>query len=313
VFISEFGRTETLAAGLVNAATPTAVVYTGTDSTPMPGSSGPIAPTPPPGLDDPERPFMICLGAGYRHKNRVFAIEILDQLRHRGWDGMLVLAGPAPPGGGSGDAEAAHRAARGLDADVIDLGQVSEPERLWLVERAVLSLYPTVSEGFGLIPFESAALGTPTLTSRQASLGEVLPEELVAMDGYDLGAWADEAWRLIHDRAVAAANVDAIAQHTEFTWERSARRALELIDEVAARPRNRCAALSAEGAVVSLPAPAATAAGPAPSDALEATIGRLAGVDGLKRVIAPDGSRRQGAVRRAANWLRRQRQRLSAR
>jgi GT2 family glycosyltransferase len=313
VFISEFGRTETLAAGLLTADTPHAVVFTGTDSTPAPDTPGPMAPTPPAGLGDAERPFMICLGAGYRHKNRVLAIEILDELRRRGWDGMLVLAGPAPPGGGSGDDEAARIAARGLKTDVVDLGSVTEPERLWLLERALVSLYPTVSEGFGLIPFESAALGTPTLTSRQASLGEVIPDQVVTMDGYDPDAWADEAWRLIGDPGAAAANVDAIAQHTEFTWARSARLALDVIELVVTRPRNRTSALLAEGSVVALATSPSSPEGPEPPDALEATIGRLAGVSGLKRVIAPDGSRRQGVVRRAANWLRRQRQRLSAR
>ena len=38
-------------------------------------------------------------------------------------------------------------------------------------------LYPTVQEGFGLVPFEAARAGVPCLFAAQTSLAEVLPRE----------------------------------------------------------------------------------------------------------------------------------------
>jgi GT2 family glycosyltransferase/glycosyltransferase involved in cell wall biosynthesis len=312
-FISEFGRTETLAAGSLGVDTVTAVVYTGTDAPQLPSTPAVAESARPPALSDTERPFIICLGAGYRHKNRVFAIEVLGELRRRGWDGILVLAGPLPPGGGSADAEAATIERLALTDNVIDIGPVSEAERLWLLSSAALSLYPTVSEGFGLIPFESAALATPTLSSLQGSLAEVLPDGLTTMDGFDLNAWADEAWLLIHDDGASRDNVEAITRQNGFTWARSARLALNLIDEVLRRPRHRTTAIWSDGCVVAALAPAASRGVEQPQSIrvarLERMIAGLAQRAPIKRVVAPEGSRRQAMVRRQANWLRRQQQR----
>lgn len=314
VFISEFGRAETMAAGSLVPGTPNAVVYTGVDSTPVsPATEQPGAPAAvPAGLAELNRPFMVCLGAGYRHKNRVFAVSVLAELRQRGWNGVLVFAGPRPPGGGTGDDEAEAIERSGLHDVVIDLGSVSEPERAWLLGSAALSLYPTVSEGFGLIPFESAAFDTPTLTSRQASLAEVLPSDLRAMDGYDISAWADEAWRLLHDTDAAHDNVASIRRRAgEFSWERSATIALGIFDEVMDQPANRVAAVVAEttiGALATVTAPTDTANADDQRDTLDAAIGRLA-AGPLKRMLAPEHSRRQALARRTANALRRQRDR----
>ena len=46
---------------------------------------------------------------------------------------------------------------------VVDLGAVDEPAKARLYRDAAAVLYPTLSEGFGLIPFEAAAAGTPPL------------------------------------------------------------------------------------------------------------------------------------------------------
>ena len=50
----------------------------------------------PPALD--ERPFLLCLGTDFLHKNRVFAMEVFAALRERhAFQGRLVLAGRTPP------------------------------------------------------------------------------------------------------------------------------------------------------------------------------------------------------------------------
>ena len=57
---------------------------------------GPLAPD---GVDRiGDRPFMVCLGADFLHKNRLFAIRVLEALmRSHGFDGVLMLAGPQVP------------------------------------------------------------------------------------------------------------------------------------------------------------------------------------------------------------------------
>ena len=59
---------------------------------------------------------------------------------------------------------------------MLDLGAVSEAEKAWLFERSALVLYPSVIEGFGLVPFEAAAHGSPCMWAPVGSLGELLPK-----------------------------------------------------------------------------------------------------------------------------------------
>ena len=98
-------------------------------------------------------------------------------LRERhGFDGRLVLAGPhARVRHLRSEEEAIWRAAHPLRARRVDLESVDEAEKAWLYANAALVLYPTVREGFGLVPFEAAAAGTPTLWAAHSSLAELLP------------------------------------------------------------------------------------------------------------------------------------------
>jgi glycosyltransferase involved in cell wall biosynthesis len=126
------------------------------------------------GVELDDRPFLLCLGADYQHKNRPFAIALLAALREfSDWNGSLVFAGRHVPYGSSVEDERAALAARPELADaVIDLGSIGEASRSWLMERARAVLYPSLYEGFGLLPFEAARAGIPCLYAPQASLEE---------------------------------------------------------------------------------------------------------------------------------------------
>ena len=87
------------------------VVYIGVDH----ASAAMPLPTPAPGGSSAlgERPMLLCLGTDFRHKNRVFALRLLEALRDgHGWDGTLVLAGPRVSAGSSAGEEAAYLATR---------------------------------------------------------------------------------------------------------------------------------------------------------------------------------------------------------
>src|SRR5204862_800001 len=118
--------------------------------------------------------YLLCLGTDFRHKNRVFALEVVAQLRVRhGWAGRLVFAGPHAAAGTSTEEER-ELLARGRDlaAHTVEAGQVSDEEKQWLVEHAAGVLYPSVYEGVGLIPFEAAEAGVPCVFAWQTALTE---------------------------------------------------------------------------------------------------------------------------------------------
>ena len=174
---------------------------------------------------------MLCIGTDFRHKNRVFALRVLEELQRRhDWPGYLLFVGPRVAEGSSAPDEAEMLALRPRVAGaVIDFAAVSEAEKAWLLERAQLVVYPTVHEGFGLVPFEAADHGVPCMWAKGTSLSELLPDATAGIVPWDVGLSADAALELMRDPAVRRRNIDSIrAAAANLTWARTAAALLEL-------------------------------------------------------------------------------------
>jgi len=193
------------------------------------------------------RPFLLCLGTDFRHKNRVFAMRLLDALRQRhGWEGSLVLAGTHIRNGSSRELEQELLAQRPqLREAVLDLGAVGEQEKAWLIANARAVVYPSVYEGFGLVPFESALLGTPCLFAAQASLADAAPAGTATIVPWDPDASADAAMALLGDAPARAQHVQTLATAARLlSWERAAEAMVEVYREAAVAPVRDAAVLS---------------------------------------------------------------------
>jgi glycosyltransferase involved in cell wall biosynthesis len=202
---------------------------------------------------DAEDELLLCLGTDFRHKNRLFALRTLEQLQSRHyWTGWLLLAGPRVKYGSSRSEEQAFLAAHPSVADhVLDLGPVSGPEREWLLERADLVLYPTVEEGFGLVPFEAAERGTPCLWAAGSALAEVLAPEIAIIVPWDAAATADRAHMVLRDPVERVALIDAVMERgARLRWASTARSLLRLYDDVCRQPPSPAGALARSGGLM---------------------------------------------------------------
>jgi len=137
--------------------------------------------------------LLVCIGADYAHKNRPFALALARALRERhGWDGLLVLAGPHVERGSSREAERAMLEHDPTLASLVrDIGAVDDAGRAWLYAHAQAIVYPTVYEGFGLVPFEAAQAGVPCLYAATAALRELAGEGAATLVPWDADASAD--------------------------------------------------------------------------------------------------------------------------
>jgi glycosyltransferase involved in cell wall biosynthesis len=234
VFCSPHARDDSRAEDLVDDER-AVLVPLGIDHRVVVPDSEPVAPA---GVDG--RPFLLCLGTDFLHKNHPFAFALFERLREiHGFDGRLVLAGPQAARGTSAEEEAAWRAAHPeLAAEVVALGECPEPEKVWLYRNAALVLYPTTFEGFGFIPFEAAEAGAPSLWADQSSMGDLLPSEHAGIVPWDADASAANAARLISDPQARAALVSAVrAAGAELTWDRTVDRLLRVYRDAATAPR----------------------------------------------------------------------------
>jgi glycosyltransferase involved in cell wall biosynthesis len=186
-----------------------------------------------------ERPMIVCVGADYAHKNRPFAIELLRALVEREeWDGSLVLAGAHVHYGASREEERRLLTADdALAARVIDLGPVSEGEKQWLYEHARAVVYPSLYEGFGLIPYEAAAAGAPCLYAAQASLGELADEAAATLVPWSPERSAAAVAPLLHDGPEREAHrALLLAGAARASWPESIERLVQTYTRALAQP-----------------------------------------------------------------------------
>ncbi|HME02940.1 MAG TPA: glycosyltransferase [Solirubrobacteraceae bacterium] len=245
VFFSHHAAQDALSEDLVDPAR-VRVVYIGVDHA-APRSD---EQRPPAGFQTQmHKPFLLCLGTDFKHKNRVFALRLLEALRdEQGWDGTLVLAGPRVAAGSSAGEEAAYLAARPeLAAAVSTLPAVSEPEKAWLLEHCAAVLYPTTFEGFGLMPFEAADHDRPCLFASQTALAEILPSELATLVAWDPRASAQRVNDLLSRPDSVHAHVVAIRRAGgRFTWQSTAESLIDVYGAAATAPAREATQLAEE-------------------------------------------------------------------
>jgi GT2 family glycosyltransferase/glycosyltransferase involved in cell wall biosynthesis len=236
VFFSRTAAEEAIAEELVERER-TDVVYIGTDHT---LDESPAVEEPPSSLAKLNgRPFLLCLGTDFTHKNRAFALRVLVALReHHDWSGGLVFAGPHVPVGSSASEEASLLAFHPDLADsVIDVAAVDEGEKRWLLRHAALMLYPSVHEGFGLVPFEAADAGLVCAFAAQTSIAELLPHHLALIEQWGPEATAARVVPYLTSDELCAEHVAAVlAAGASLTWWHTAR---GLLDVYTATARSR--------------------------------------------------------------------------
>ncbi|HTZ42343.1 MAG TPA: glycosyltransferase [Jatrophihabitans sp.] len=303
-YLSHHSRDAARAEGLLPEDKPNRVIYAGTEHTAL----MPETATQPAGTEGLQPGFLLCLGVSYLHKNRMFALRLLRELYAGGWRGSLVLAGAQPPDGSSLPDEARFLMEHPeLAGHVVNLGMISEAEKVWLYRNTGLVLYPTVSEGFGLVPFEAAHYGVPCLSTRQASLAEVLPADIPVIGRFDAAEAAATARTLLDDAAAAQKVVEQIlGKGAEFTWAKVAADVMQVLLAVTARPACRVVAIRGEQGSAYV-----TDAGLGAGDRSGVKRGLDGAVDffvarpGLRVKLVPPGSKRQTAVRQGINVVRR--------
>ncbi|MBJ7249708.1 MAG: glycosyltransferase, partial [Thermoleophilia bacterium] len=112
-------------------------------------------------------------------------------------------------------------------------------------------LYPTVSEGFGFVPFEAAGVGVPCFFAPVTSLGEVLPLDAALIEPWDVAITAERISHVLADHGAREEHVrllrDAAAQ---YTWSATAETLLATYEEILREPINsaRCIRFSGDNA-----------------------------------------------------------------
>jgi glycosyltransferase involved in cell wall biosynthesis len=176
-------------------------------------------------------PFILYVGNVKPHKNlsRVLAAHslIFPSIK---WP--LVVVGKKE-GFITGDTELCRKIKTIPPGQVYLAGQVSDAELATYYQRAGFLVLASLYEGFGLPAVEAMGAGVPVLTSRAASLPEVCGDSALYCDPYSVNDIAEKMALLVNDPGLRAKlREKGKEQVKKFSWDESARKHLEIIDEL---------------------------------------------------------------------------------
>lgn len=120
-----------------------------------------------------------------------------------------------------------------LEQSVLFTAYVPGDEICPLMCGALAFVFPSIYEGFGMPPLEAMACGVSVLTTHAASLPEVVGDDAVVVDPYNVAAIADGLEQLYTDAALRKHLREAGPKRAGlFTWENAAKQLYAIYQEV---------------------------------------------------------------------------------
>ena len=118
--------------------------------------------------------------------------------------------------------------------DLVFAGHVSENDLITLYSLCTLFVLPSFQEGFGLPALEAMCCGAPVIGSNATSIPEVIGREDALFDPHFVGDMAALIERALTDAEFhESLRVHALQWSRRFSWDKSARRALSSIEDIA--------------------------------------------------------------------------------
>lgn len=173
--------------------------------------------------------FAISVGAVSTRKNLIPLIHAMRDVGDSSFP--LVIVGPDGFG-----AEATHAAIAQLGdaAQVRRTGYLPDEEVAALVKAAAVLVHPALEEGFGFVPLEAMAAGTPVIAARVSSIPEVVGGAALLIDEpTEPAAWAKALAEVLGSDERRLALVAAGEERVSlFRWKHTAGIMLDIYRDV---------------------------------------------------------------------------------
>ncbi len=193
-----------------------------------------------------KRRFVLYAGGDEYRKNLDGALagfaELTPKLR-RDTQFVIVCALDAS----SRNALLGKAAQRGFAADDLVLpGYIDEADLVGLYNLCDAFVFPSLYEGFGLPLLEAMACGAPVLAANNSSLPEIVGRSDALFDTLKPGSLAERLAKVLEDEAFRGElRRHGVERAKAFTWERSARLAMEALRDAHDRLARRDAVVAA--------------------------------------------------------------------
>ncbi|MGB9834705.1 MAG: glycosyltransferase family 4 protein, partial [bacterium] len=170
------------------------------------------------------RDYLLYCGNVRFHKNVALLVRLIRELQKSFPSLKLVIAGAVDP-----DYEEFQLELSKTDPElVLLLGYVSPEGLSTLYKNALLFLFPSLSEGFGIPPLEAMSYGLPVVASHCASIPEVLGDAALLLPPDDLNAWVEGVKSmLLNHLSRETLKEKGLQRWRLFSWENTARSILK--------------------------------------------------------------------------------------
>lgn len=119
------------------------------------------------------------------------------------------------------------------DLKVITTGYVADEDAPAIISGAVMLLFPSHYEGFGMPPAEAMACGVPVISSDNTSLPEVIGTAGLLLKAEDTADWTTAIVKLLNDKRLQEKLIArGLEQAKKFTWDRSATSLHEMLKKI---------------------------------------------------------------------------------
>ncbi|ACL24287.1 glycosyltransferase family 4 protein [Chloroflexus aggregans] len=183
------------------------------------------------------RHYVLYVGSNKPHKNIDRLLRswqrVLPALPEQYANTILVIAGKFDPRYPLPTALAAEH---GVADQVKVLPNVADTDLPALYSGALLFVFPSSYEGFGLPPLEAMSCGTPVVCAYAGSLPEVVDDAALTVDPHNMHDIAEGILRVLRSPALRdVLRSRGLRQAARFSWQATAQATLAVYEEAVQR------------------------------------------------------------------------------
>lgn len=181
--------------------------------------------------------YILHVGSFFKRKNIPALLSAFGKLKATGYpDLKLVLAGPLPASKTENDYLDVIQAIEKcrLENDVILTGYLSDSNLETLYKNALLYVFPSVNEGFGLPVLEAFSHDVPVVVANNTCLPEVGGDGVLGFDPFDTNDIFITIKKVLDDETLRNTMIIKGQERLQnFSWRKTAEQLVEIFKRVA--------------------------------------------------------------------------------